>query len=388
MSLNDKARAKQMRDGGALATEWWAKVDELLYGAAGAVAGSQGLQVMARSLPDDKLKLVKRFMLKGEVVGVTGDGTNDAPALRHANVGLAMGSGTDVAKDAAEITITNDNFASIVQAIMWGRNIFDNIRKFLQFQLTVNVVALLLTFVMACIEDGESEVKDAIPLNAVMLLWVNLIMDSMGALALATEKPSAQLLDRPPHGKERLLSVSMIRMVIGQSVFQMVVLMILSTDNSIASYVCDCETDLGKISTRQKTAVFNAFVYCQFFNEINCRTIKEMNTFAKFFDSPWFTIILIFTAALQLFMVEVGGSFVGTNGLSLRAWMVTIAIGAIAIPVGFLVRLIPVDALEAKYGFLSDEEMEEEDEEDEEEQVTISTAKVAPEVVVEATPDP
>lgn len=339
---------------------------------------------MARSLPDDKLKLVKRFMAKGEVVGVTGDGTNDAPALRHANVGLAMGTGTDVAKDAAEITITNDNFASIVLAIMWGRNIFDNIRKFLQFQLTVNVVALALTFIMACAENGKNSVKDALPLNAVMLLWVNLIMDSMGALALATEKPSPRLLERKPHGRERLLSISMIRMIIAQSVFQLVVLLVLSTDNSVAEYVCDCNTGLGQITTRQKTTVFNAFVFCQFFNEINCRTIKEMNVLAKFFDSPWFTLILIFTGALQCFMVEVGGSFVDTNGLEWRGWLLTIAIGAVALPVGFLTRLINVDALEAKYGEISQEELEEELEEEEnqplleDETESSPSAKVAP----------
>jgi len=363
IALSDKMRVKQSKSGGPLAQLWWAKVDALLYGVPGNVIGSKGLQVMARSLPDDKLKLVKRFMTKGEVVGVTGDGTNDAPALRHANVGLAMGTGTDVAKDAAEITITNDNFASIVLAIMWGRNIFDNIRKFLQFQLTVNVVALLLTFIMACVEDGRNSVKDALPLNAVMLLWVNLIMDSMGALALATEKPSPALLDRKPHGRERLLSVSVMRMVAGQSIFQLAVLLVLSTNNNIAEYVCDCDVDLNLISTRQKTTVFNAFVFCQFFNEINCRTIKEMNVFSKFFDSPWFSLILIFTAALQCFMVEVGGDFVGTNGLTWRSWLVTIAIGAIAIPVGALTRLINVDALEAKYGSISQDELEEELEE-------------------------
>merc|ERR1711939_248850 len=172
--------------------------------------------VMARSLPDDKLKLVRRLMKCEEIVGVTGDGTNDAPALRNANVGLAMGSGTQVARDAAHITILDDNFASIVNAVKWGRNVFDNIRKFLQFQLTVNIVALLLTFVMACIVDGD--VGKELPLNAVMLLWVNLIMDSMGALALATEKPTGALLDRPPHGKERLLSIAMIRMNIAQAI--------------------------------------------------------------------------------------------------------------------------------------------------------------------------
>jgi len=368
MALSDQQRSKKMRDGGFLAQAAWAKVDAILYGVPGAV-GCKGLQVMARSLPDDKLKLVKRYMLKGEVVGVTGDGTNDAPALRHASVGLAMGSGTDVAKDAAEITITNDNFASIVRAIMWGRNIFDNIRKFLMFQLTVNCVALLLTFIMACSQNGKGKVKESLPLNAVMLLWVNLIMDSMGALALATELPSPALLERPPHGKERLLSFSMVRMIIGQSAFQLTVLLILSTNNSLAAYACNCVTDVSVISTEQKTTVFNAFVFCQFFNEINARSIKEFNVFSKFFDSPWFTMILIFTACLQTFMVEIGGSFVGTTGgLTWRSWLITIAIGAGSIPMGFLCRLIPVEYLEKKYGYISDEELAAEEEEEEEEE--------------------
>lgn len=210
-------------DGGPMAQKLWEKVDQILYRFEnGEKKRSGGLQVLARSLPDDKLKLVRRFMKNDEIVGVTGDGTNDAPALRNANVGLAMGSGTQVARDAAHITILDDNFSSIVNAVKWGRNVFDNVRKFLQFQLTVNIVALTLTFVMACAVDGD--VTKELPLNAVMLLWVNLIMDSMGALALATEKPTDALLDRPPHGKERLLSISMIRMNIAQAIFQLIIL--------------------------------------------------------------------------------------------------------------------------------------------------------------------
>eukprot|EP00658_Telonema_sp_P-2_P010945 TRINITY_DN14163_c0_g2_i13.p1 TRINITY_DN14163_c0_g2~~TRINITY_DN14163_c0_g2_i13.p1 ORF type:complete len:637 (+),score=143.04 TRINITY_DN14163_c0_g2_i13:183-2093(+) len=350
MEMTDRERAAKMPDGAALAEKLWAKVDMLLYGSAEASVGSRGLQVLARSLPDDKLKLVKRYMAKGEVVGVTGDGTNDAPALRQASIGLAMGSGTDVAKDAAEITITNDNFASIVRAIIWGRNIFDNIRKFLQFQLTVNAAALLLTFIMACKEDGRDKVKDALPLNAVMLLWVNLIMDSMGALALATERPSDSLLHRPPHAKERLLSLGMGRTILSQTLLQLAILLVLSTDNAAAGYVCDCDTGGSEMSTRQKTTVFNAFVFCQVFNEINCRTIKELNVLARFFDSLWFCGVLLATVALQCFLVEVGGKFAGTNGLGWRSWLLTIAIGSSALPWGFLSRLIPLEGLEAKYG--------------------------------------
>ena len=129
----------------------------------------------------------------GEVVGVTGDGTNDAPALKAGDVGLSMGlSGTDVAKEASDIVILDDKFSSIVKAVLWGRCVYDNIRKFLQFQLTVNVVALVLVFIAACTTGST-------PLNAIMMLWVNLIMDTMGALALATELPTPQLLNRRPY---------------------------------------------------------------------------------------------------------------------------------------------------------------------------------------------
>merc|ERR1711939_271244 len=153
--------------------------------------------VMARSLPDDKLKLVRRLMKCEEIVGVTGDGTNDAPALRNANVGLAMGSGTQVARDAAHITILDDNFASIVQAVKWGRNVFDNIRKFVQFQLTVNLVALTILILASLLRFISIETTE--PFSPVQLLWLNLIMDTLGALALATEPPTDALLNRKPY---------------------------------------------------------------------------------------------------------------------------------------------------------------------------------------------
>lgn len=348
-------------DGGPQAAKLWHEVDKMLYNynAEGKRVQSGGLQVLARSLPDDKLKLVRRFMQNGEIVGVTGDGTNDAPALRYANVGMAMGSGTQAARDAADITILDNNFQSIVNAIKWGRNIFDNIRKFLCFQLTVNCVALTLTFVMACFVGDN--VKQDLPLNAVMLLWVNLIMDSLGALALATEKPTDALLDRPPHGKERLISVHMIRMTLVQSVFQLIVLFVLSSSllydfcdgpNMWDAEHCDAsnfEND-ETCKIRRNTLVFNTFVFCQFWNEINCRKLKEFNVFENYWSSPMFSAVLLFTFILQIIMVEAGSKGVGTNGLTYPQWGMSIAIGWGSLPVGFLARLIPIEALEEAYG--------------------------------------
>ncbi|KAG7402361.1 Calcium-transporting ATPase 10, plasma membrane-type [Phytophthora boehmeriae] len=157
------------------------------------------LQVLARSSPDDKFRLVNLLKDRSEVVGVTGDGTNDAPALRTADVGMAMGiTGTDLAKEASDIIIMDDKFSSIRKAVLWGRCVYDNIRKFLQFQLTVNIVALVVTFVSAV--TGKEP-----PLNSVMMLWINLIMDTMGALALGTEAPTEALLDRRPYKKSAKL---------------------------------------------------------------------------------------------------------------------------------------------------------------------------------------
>ena len=180
------------------------------------------LRVLARSTPEDKYMLVTGLRDLGMVVAVTGDGTNDAPALKKADVGFAMGiAGTEVAKDSSDIIILDDNFASIVTAIKWGRNIYTNVRKFLQFQLTVNVVAMFIVFV------GSVVLRDP-PLTSVQMLWVNLIMDTCGALALATEPPSDDLLNQPPYPRnEIIVNPVMIRNIIGQALYQMAVLLVL-----------------------------------------------------------------------------------------------------------------------------------------------------------------
>lgn len=217
------------------------------------------LQVLARSSPEDKRILVKRLKELGETVAVTGDGTNDAPALKTADVGFSMGiAGTEVAKEASAIILMDDNFASIVKAMMWGRAVNDAVKKFLQFQVTVNITAVLLTFITAVSSSEEKSV-----LTAVQLLWVNLIMDTMAALALATDPPTESILDRKPDPKSApLISVTMWKMIIGESLYQLAITLLLYYGSySILSYSSDREI------AQVPTLVFNTFVWMQIFNQ-------------------------------------------------------------------------------------------------------------------------
>jgi Ca2+-transporting ATPase len=217
------------------------------------------LQVLARSSPEDKRILVKRLKELGETVAVTGDGTNDAPALKTADVGFSMGiAGTEVAKEASAIILMDDNFASIVKAMMWGRAVNDAVKKFLQFQVTVNITAVLLTFITAVSSSDETSV-----LTAVQLLWVNLIMDTMAALALATDPPSESILDRKPDPKSApLITVTMWKMIIGEAIYQLVITLLLYYGaESILSYESDRE--IKSIPA----LVFNTFVWMQIFNQ-------------------------------------------------------------------------------------------------------------------------
>ncbi len=217
------------------------------------------LQVLARSSPEDKRILVKRLKDLGETVAVTGDGTNDAPALKTADVGFSMGiAGTEVAKEASAIILMDDNFASIVKAMMWGRAVNDAVKKFLQFQVTVNITAVLLTFITAVSSKDEESV-----LTAVQLLWVNLIMDTLAALALATDPPTDSILDRAPDPKSApLITVTMWKMIIGESIYQLVITLLLYYGSySILSYQSEREIE------SVPTLVFNTFVWMQIFNQ-------------------------------------------------------------------------------------------------------------------------
>jgi Ca2+-transporting ATPase len=216
------------------------------------------LQVLARSSPEDKRILVKRLKELGETVAVTGDGTNDAPALKGADVGFSMGiAGTEVAKEASAIILMDDNFASIVKAMMWGRAVNDAVKKFLQFQVTVNITAVLLTFITATSSSSESSI-----LTAVQLLWVNLIMDTLAALALATDPPTPSILNRKPELKTApLISITMWKMIIGEAIYQLAVTLFLYY---AAANVWAYEP--YEVNNLQ-TFVFNTFVWMQIFNQ-------------------------------------------------------------------------------------------------------------------------
>lgn len=290
------------------------------------------MRVLARSKPEDKEALVRWLKARGHVVAATGDGTNDAPALKEADIGIAMNIvGTAVAKAAAEILILDDNFASIVQAVKWGRSVFDNIRKFVQFQLTVNVVALSISLIGAFSQYEN-------PLKAIQLLWVNLIMDTMAALALGTEIPSMELLNRRPYSKKApLISRIMWRNIFGQSILQITAL-------CVVLFAGDKIWNIERKSTEHLTLVFNSFVFMQIFNEINSRKVNnEMNVFVNFFNNKIFLGVIFITVVFQIFMVEFFGAFAKTAPLRYDEWLGCVLIGFLSLPWGVVVRSFKVN---------------------------------------------
>ncbi|CAG9321505.1 unnamed protein product [Blepharisma stoltei] len=299
------------------------------------------LRVLSRSSPEDKFILVTGLRQLGEIVAVTGDGSNDAPALKKSNVGFAMHeAGTQLAQEASDIVLLDDNFASIVTAIKWGRNIYDCISKFIQFQLTVNIVALVLSFIGAAITQKS-------PLTAVQMLWVNLIMDTFAALALATEPPNDSLLDRKPNKTEdSLITPDMMKNIIGQSFYQSVwllVILFLGPDIFDVPSGLTLDEKWTIENGVHFTIFFNAFVFLQVFNEIHCRKLKsnELNVFHGFFNNWIFLIVVVMTILVQIALVSVGGEPVRCSPLTLEQHAICIAIGAGGLLFGLLVRLMP-----------------------------------------------
>ncbi|ETN58050.1 plasma membrane calcium-transporting atpase 3 (pmca3) [Anopheles darlingi] len=287
------------------------------------------LRVLARSSPTDKYNLVKgiidsKVSASREVVAVTGDGTNDGPALKKADVGFAMGiAGTDVAKEASDIILTDDNFSSIVKAVMWGRNVYDSIAKFLQFQLTVNVVAVIVAFIGAC------AVQDS-PLKAVQMLWMNLIMDTLASLALATEMPTPDLLLRKPYGRTKpLISRTMMKNILGQAVYQLVIVFgLLFVGDRFLDIESGRGQPLNSEATQHFTIIFNVFVFMTLFNELNARKIHgQRNIFQGLFTNPIFYSIWIVTLVSQVFIIQFGKVAFSTKALNVEQWLWSVFFG-------------------------------------------------------------
>ncbi|XP_048012867.1 plasma membrane calcium-transporting ATPase 1a isoform X5 [Megalobrama amblycephala] len=333
------------------------------------------LRVLARSSPTDKHTLVKGIIdstvvEQRQVVAVTGDGTNDGPALKKADVGFAMGiAGTDVAKEASDIILTDDNFSSIVKAVMWGRNVYDSISKFLQFQLTVNVVAVIVAFTGACITQDS-------PLKAVQMLWVNLIMDTFASLALATEPPTESLLLRKPYGRNKpLISRTMMKNILGHAVYQLTIIFtLLFAGEKIFDIDSGRNAPLHAPPSEHYTIVFNTFVMMQLFNEINARKIHgERNVFEGIFNNLIFCSIVFGTFVIQIVIVQFGGKPFSCVGLNIEQWLWCVFLGFGCLLWGQIISSIPTSRLKflktAGHGTqkeeIPDEELEELDDLDE-----------------------
>ncbi|KAI0532075.1 calcium-translocating P-type ATPase [Xylaria digitata] len=294
------------------------------------------LQVLARSSPEDKRILVAKLKALGETVAVTGDGTNDAPALKTADVGFSMGvCGTEVAKEASEIVLMDDNFTSILTALKWGRAVNDAVQKFLQFQVTVNITAVLVAFISAVANPDMKSV-----LTAVQLLWVNLIMDTFAALALATDPPTDKILNRQPQPKSTpLITINMWKMIIGQTIYQLVVTFVLYfAGNQILGYDPNNATQQKELDTM----VFNTFVWMQIFNELNNRRLdNKFNIFEGVHRNKFFIGITLLMVGLQVAIIFVGGTAFEIKPINGTQWAICVVLAFLCLPWAILIRLFP-----------------------------------------------
>jgi len=262
--------------------------------------------VMARARPGDKQRLVELLQRRGEVVAVTGDGTNDAPALNHAHVGLSLGSGTNVAKNASDITLIDDSFRSIVHAVMWGRSLYRNIQRFIFFQLVVNVTALLLVL-------GGSVIGTEMPLTVTQILWVNLIMDTFAAMALASLPPSRDVMQQPPRSQDDfIISREMARGIVGWGVLFFAVMLV---------YLYRIENSGGGIDIRELTVFFTTFVMLQWWNLMNAKVLGSCHSaFRHLVRCRGLLLVLLLILTGQWAIVTFGGKMFRTVPLSLQTW--------------------------------------------------------------------
>ena len=281
--------------------------------------------VMSRARPADKMRLVKLLQQSGQVVSVTGDGTNDAPALNYADVGLAMGTGTAVAKEASDIILLDDSFASVTTAVRWGRSIYLNIQKFIQFQLTINVVALFTALIGPFIGIE-------FPLTVTQMLWVNLIMDTFAALALASEPSYKEVMKKKPRGiNDFIISKPMMFNIFGIGlIFLAILLGLLIWMNSD-----------GEMTVYELSAFFTIFVMMQFWNMFNARTLGGNNSaFYKLGENKYFLVIAALILVLQVIIIQFGGGFFRTEPLSLEHWTMIVAGTSLVLWIGEAKRFI------------------------------------------------
>lgn len=284
------------------------------------------LKIMSRARPTDKQRLVQLLQQKGAVVAVTGDGTNDAPALNHAQVGLSMGTGTSVAKEASDITLLDDSFNSIGTAVMWGRSLYKNIQRFIVFQLTINFVALLIVLL-------GSIVGTELPLTVTQMLWVNLIMDTFAALALASIPPSESVMnDKPRRSTDFIISKAMQHNIFGVGTLFLVVLM------AMIYYFTNAD---GGMTVQRLTIFFTFFVMLQFWNLFNARVFGTTDSVFKGLTKSYgMELIVLAILGGQFLIVQFGGAVFRTEPLDWQTWLIIIGSSSLVLWIGELIRLV------------------------------------------------
>lgn len=299
----------------------------------------QSLKIIARARPMDKKRLVEALQRHNEVVAVTGDGTNDAPALKSAHVGLSMGDGTSVAKEASDITIVDNSFTSIGRAVMWGRSLYQNIQRFILFQMTVNVVACLIVLAGAFM-GMES------PLTVTQMLWVNLIMDTFAAMALASLPPNESVMkQKPRHRNAFIINRSMYSSIIGIGgiffIFMFALLWFFNHHDvtSLATAFSTPYLEDSILSEYEQSMFFTIFVFLQFWNMFNARAFETGRSAFHFKDCSGFIIIALIIVLGQILIVSFGGEFLNVTPLHLNDWLICIGGTSIVLWIGEILRL-------------------------------------------------
>jgi Ca2+-transporting ATPase len=309
------------------------------------------LKILSRAKPMDKQRLVQLLQEQKQVVAVTGDGTNDAPALNAAQVGLSMGDGTSVAKEASDITILDNSFSSISRAVMWGRSLYQNIRRFILFQMTINVAACLIVLIGAFL-GTES------PLTVTQMLWVNLIMDTFAALALASLPPNPKVMkEKPRKTSDFIISKSMAQAVLGVGLIFVILLFGLvqyfrhvdldslnqfNASDFLANFFNFTRAD-GGLSAYELSLFFTIFVMLQFWNMFNAKAFMSgKSAFASIFKSPLFLLVAFIILAGQYLIVTFGGAMFKVVPLICSDWLIIICSTSVVLWIGEIIRFITV----------------------------------------------